>query len=190
MATTMRSHFRSTAVSTIAAAELGFHDGVQGKIPADFDAVDSDELGLRGLRYGGDEPEHVGVRACPRERHEDALRLHECASLARELFPSGVVVLLLEVVWDVYDDGVRAEQERGLETECRLAVQKPLPPVMRDEFGEYHRDRPVARLAHRVDVLEERREKRSVRRLDDVELDIGLELRPPFAELLGARLGG
>ena len=65
----------------LAAIELRLHHGVERKVPADFDHVDADHLGLRGLGYGGDEPEHVGIRACPRERHEDALRLHECGSL-------------------------------------------------------------------------------------------------------------
>src|SRR2546429_511177 len=57
----------------LTAVELLLHPRVERKIPSHLDDVNADHLGLSGLCDPGHEPNDVGVRAAPRERHEDAL---------------------------------------------------------------------------------------------------------------------
>src|SRR5215208_1565176 len=53
----------------------------------------------------------------------------------------GVAGLAHEVVGDVDDGRVGAEEERPFQAERRLVVQWPLPPVARHVLRQDHRDR-------------------------------------------------
>ena len=50
------------------------------------------------------------------------------------------VVLMVEVVGDTDDDDLLGEQKHSLDGECRLIMQKVLPPAIGDEFRQYHGD--------------------------------------------------
>ena len=64
-------------------------------------------------------------------------------------------------------------------------MQHVLPPVASDIFRQYDRNR-VGRtlLVDFVDVLEQRCDQRTIRRLDDHELNVGSELGPAFTNTL------
>src|SRR4051794_3367625 len=59
-----------------------------------------------------------------------------------------------EVVRQVNHGRVRTEEERPLQAECRLVVQRPLPPAVRHVLRQYHGDRRGWVLfAHCVQVM-------------------------------------
>src|SRR5215469_18745521 len=70
-----------------------------------------------------------------------------------------------EVIGDVGNHDVLAEQEGALDEESRLVVEQMLPPVPGDELGNDDGDHVVlAQGEEVVEVLEERLEKRPVGR--------------------------
>src|SRR6266550_56290 len=96
---------------------------------------------------------------------------------------------VVEVVRDIDDDRVRAEEQARLEAQGRLAVKQPLPPAVGHEGGDHDGDRPLRLLLlEGVDVSENRRHKGTVRRLDEVQRDLAGPAVPAFAELTGALL--
>src|SRR5207249_11262957 len=80
--TRLVSHFFCGFEQLLTSVELRLHHRIEWEIPAHLDNVDADHLSLRRLCDPGHQTNDIGVRAAPRERHEDALCLHECASLA------------------------------------------------------------------------------------------------------------
>src|SRR5207247_11374180 len=99
-----------------------------------------------------------------------------------------MVVPVIEVGRQIDDDRDRAEEQAGLEPERGRAVKQAVPPAVRHEGGEDDRDRPIVALVDPIDVLEQRRHERTVRRLDDVKRDLAGPVLPPLAELSGALL--
>src|SRR3990170_6981219 len=79
---------------------------------------------------------------------------------------------VLPAIRDVGDHRVLATEDGGLEALGRLVVEEPVPPVAGHEFGE-HDDRDRRLLVRRpslvqdVEIGEDRRDDRPVRRLDD-----------------------
>src|SRR5581483_754466 len=77
-----------------------------------------------------------------------------------------------QVIWNVGHDHAWPEQQGGLQPQSRLVMEQVLPPFPRYELGQHHDD-GLARvsLLQRVDVCQQRRQQRSVGRLDDRQGD-------------------
>src|SRR6266581_4010837 len=77
-----------------------------------------------------------------------------------------------QVVRHVDDDRVRPEEQADLQPQSGLVVQHVFPDVMRDELREHDRDRTFVILARScIDVREQPRDERAIRRFDHDQRD-------------------
>src|SRR5215813_7295912 len=97
-----------------------------------------------------------------------------------------------EVIGDVGNHDVLAEEEGAFDEESRLVVEEMLPPVPGDELGNDDGDHVVLTQGKEVvEVLEERLEKRPVGRAQDYQGNPHAPLHPLLLEssgLLGVEL--
>src|SRR5437867_6659969 len=102
-----------------------------------------------------------------------------CKSLPRALRTS-----LFELVRDAREDDARLEEESRLEPERGLVVEELVPPFRHDELGDHDRDDCVPRrLPDLPDQAQGRAGDLAVRRVDDLEGDVGAGLGPVVHDL-------